>query len=83
MNDRSASFDIPNTYDGTSSYDCHINYLCNNRLFKNIFFTLKNENIEIHIMWFIIIITIGLLFSLMIGSIGNNNETMRFINHNP
>lgn len=83
MNERSYLYDMPDTDDIISSYDCKINYLCNNRLFQSIFFTLKNKNIEIQIMWVLIIITIILLFRLMIGSIGNKEETMRFINHNP
>jgi len=56
-----------------------MNCIGQNRLFNSIFFKLKDSNIEIGIMWTLIIITILLLLSLLVRGIGNNEETLRFI----
>ena len=73
--------DIVNDVNNTSSnnHNNQTHKWFNNPIFNRIFFNIKNNNYEILIMWFLFIVTIIILLSLVISDIDDRLETERVI----
>jgi hypothetical protein len=68
-----------NNVDNINNVDRQINKWYVSPTINRMFFNIKNDSFEIMIMWFLLIITIVILLSLVISDIDDRLETQRVI----